>query len=195
MADAIVCKCAEVVDSRPFLGILHQGFLIDSYRFTGFRFRGLGCGKSPIPPPEPYSNFDQACKHCGQTHMNARNDVQVVQGAEPAAAAETQLRGAREHERQLKASHDGPGFGEYGDQRSVDTEDKLGRGQRIDSTIRVPTKTNRRIRDDFAQSTRTGMRTSVTILPARRRVLSGPPYSLTTVLRVVRADCISTKPA
>jgi hypothetical protein len=25
--------------------------------------------------------------------------------------------------------------------------------------------------------------------------VSGPPYSLTTVLRVVRADCISTKPA
>jgi hypothetical protein len=28
---------------RPFLGILHQGFLTDGYRFTGFRFRGLGC--------------------------------------------------------------------------------------------------------------------------------------------------------
>jgi hypothetical protein len=29
-------------------------------------------------PPEPYPNFDQPCEHCGQTHMYARNDVQVV---------------------------------------------------------------------------------------------------------------------
>ena len=66
-------------------------------------------------PPEPYPNFDQACEHCGQIHMYARNDVQVVQGPAPAAAAETQLRAAHAHERQLKASHetnDGdPGFG------------------------------------------------------------------------------------
>jgi hypothetical protein len=67
-------------------------------------------------PPEPYPNFDQACAHCGQTHMYTRNDVQVVQGPEPAAAAETRLRGTREHERQVKASHetndDDPGYGE-----------------------------------------------------------------------------------
>jgi hypothetical protein len=31
-------------------------------------------------PPEPYPNFDQACEHCGQTHMYGRNDVQIVQG-------------------------------------------------------------------------------------------------------------------
>ena len=66
-------------------------------------------------PAEPYPNFDQACEHCGQIHMYARNDVQVVQGPEPAAAAETQLRAAQAHERQLKASHetndDDPGFG------------------------------------------------------------------------------------
>jgi hypothetical protein len=47
--------------------------------------------------------------------MYARNDVQVVQGLAPAAAAETQLRAAQAHERQLKASHetndDDPGFG------------------------------------------------------------------------------------
>jgi hypothetical protein len=67
-------------------------------------------------PPEPYPNFDQACEHCGQTHMYARNDVQIVQGPEPAAAAETQLRAAQAHERQITASHeandDDPGFGE-----------------------------------------------------------------------------------
>jgi hypothetical protein len=57
-------------------------------------------------PPEPYPNFDQACEHCGQIHMYARNDVQVVQGPAPAAAAETQLRAAHAHERQLKASHE-----------------------------------------------------------------------------------------
>ena len=67
-------------------------------------------------PPEPYPNFDQPCEHCGQTHIYARTDVQVVQGPEPAAAAETQLRAARAHELQAKASHDtnddDPGFGE-----------------------------------------------------------------------------------
>ena len=57
-------------------------------------------------PAEPYPNFDQACEHCGQIHMYARNDVQVVQGPAPAAAAETQLRAAHAHERQLKASHE-----------------------------------------------------------------------------------------
>jgi hypothetical protein len=66
-------------------------------------------------PPEPYPNFDQTCEHCGQIHMYARNDVQVVQGPAPAAAAETQLRAAQAHERQLKVSHetndDDSGFG------------------------------------------------------------------------------------
>jgi hypothetical protein len=57
-------------------------------------------------PPEPYPNFDQACEHCGQTHMYARNDVQVIQGPEPEAAAETQLRAAQVRERQRKGTHE-----------------------------------------------------------------------------------------
>jgi hypothetical protein len=58
-------------------------------------------------PPEPYPNFDQVCVPAGK-----RNDVQTVQGPEPAAAAETQLPAADRNSMNLNIPKNRPNFGE-----------------------------------------------------------------------------------